>query len=100
MSRWADYLVSAVRYDPDRRITHAIQHADAEDGIGGGQKIDRETLSANLKKGLGYCTIFSGGQNWTRGDRINLVRAGGGYSIRTDLNKAGYDNLRLVPEIE
>ena len=100
MARWADYLISAVKLDSNRRIIQVRQHKDTGADIGEGEIIDRDALSTNLKKGLSYSTIFNSNSNWKKGDPINLIRVGSDYSIRTDSNKVEYDNLKFVSEIE
>lgn len=99
MGKWADYLISAVKYDADRRIIQVRQHPDSEE-IRDGELIDRQTLATNMKKGTTYCTIFISSSTWKRGDPINLIKAEGDYSIRTDSNKVKYDNLKFVTELE
>lgn len=100
MTRWADYLISAVRYDTNKKITHIKQHKDTGGEIGEGEVISRDILSTNLKKGITYCTIFNSNSSWKRGDPVNLIRTGSEYSVRTDSNKVEYDNLKFVSEIE
>ena len=100
MGQWADYLVSAVKYDSNRKIIHVIQHEDTGSDIGKGELVDRDSLATNLKKGISYSTIFNGNSSWRKGDPINFIRVGGIYSIRTDSNKVEYDNLKLLPEME
>ena len=100
MGQWADYLVSAAKYDSDKKIVQVIQHKDTADGIGKGELIGRDMLATNLKKGISYCTIFSGNSSWKKGDSINLIRIGSEYTIRTDSNKVEHDNLKMLPEIE
>ena len=100
MAKWADYLVSAVKYDDNRKIVQARQHEDTGSDIGDGQLVDRMTIANNLKKGRSYATVFSNDANWKLGDRIHLIRAGGEFSIRTDSNKVERDNLKYLPELE
>ena len=100
MGKWADYLISAAKYDENRRIVQVRQHNDTSEDIDNGEIVNRDILAANLKKGLKYCTIFNSNSTWKKGDPINLIRVGGEYSIRTDSNKVEYDNLKFVSEIE
>ena len=100
MGKWADFLVSGVKYDSNRKITQVIQHKDLDDIIGDGEVIDRATLATNLKSGLSYFTLFNGDSKWRLGDKINFIRVGGEYSIRTDKNKVEFDNLKFLPEIQ
>ena len=100
MTRWADYLISAVKYDSNKKIAQIKQHKDTGEDIGDGELINRDILSTNLKKGLTYCTIFNSNSSWKKGDPVNLIRTGSDYSIRTDSNKVEYDNLKFLSEIE
>lgn len=100
MTKWADYLVSAVKYDADKKITQVMQHKDIDGQISGGELVDRDTVTTNLKKGATYATIFNANSSWQIGDQIRLIRAGSAYSIRTDTNKVEYDNLKFLSEID
>lgn len=98
MAGWADYLLSAVEYGPDRRIVHARQHTDDGEQIGGGTVVDRTTIADNMKKGATYSTVFSGmGGSWRRGEPVRLAKSGGEYAIRTDSNRVMLDNLGMLP---
>ena len=99
MGKWADYLISAVKYDAEKKIIQIKQHADDGEDIGDGELVDRAALATNLKKGVTYFTVFNGNSKWTIGDPVNFIRVGGGYSIRTDLNKVKYDNLKMLLEM-
>ena len=64
MGRWADYLISAVKYNAENRIIQVRQHQDFGEKIGEGEIIDRETLTSNLKHGGGVAKaiVSKGGQ--------------------------------------
>ena len=100
MTKWADYLISAVKYDSNKKIIQVRQHKDTGETIEAGQLIDRTTLTDNLKKGMSYSTVFNSNSNWKIGDKIQCIRIGGDFSIRTDLNKVEFDNLKFLPEME
>ena len=100
MGQWADYLISAVKYDTNKKIVQAKQHRDSGDEIGKGELITRDELATNLKKGVRYSTIFNGNSNWKKGDSVHFIRVGSDYSIRTDSNKVEFDNLRMLPELD
>ena len=101
MAGWADYLLSAVRYDEDRRITGARQHADDGAQIGSGSTVDRRTIADNIRKGSTYATVFAGsGGTWRLGEPVRLHRSGGDYSIRIDSNRVMFDNLGMLPGLE
>jgi len=101
MAGWADYLLSAVQYGPDRMIVRARQHEDDGEQIGRGAMVDRRTIADNIKKGSTYSTVFAGtGGSWRRGEPVRLVRSGGGYAIRVDANRVMLDNLGMLPDVE
>lgn len=101
MAGWADYLLSAVRYGPGRRIAEAMQHADDGSQIGRGTAVDRSTIADNMRRGSTYATVFTGkGGTWRMGEPVRLLRSGGDYSIRIDSNKVMLDNLGALPEME
>lgn len=98
--KWADYLVTAVKYDEKRRITGVRQHKDDGGELGEGSIIDRSTLASNIKKGIKYTTVFSTKTKWRAGSAINCFRVGSEVSIRTDSNRVKYDLLSMLPELE
>ena len=94
MTEWADYLISAVRYDVDRKIVKVIQHDDKDGLVGEGVEVDRVTVASNIEKGKKYMTVYSGPKNtWQMGKTINAFKADGKYCIRIDKNKVASDNL-------
>ena len=94
MTEWADYLISAVRYDVDRKIVKVIQHDDKDGLVGEGVEVDRVTVASNMEKGKKYMTVYSGPKNtWQMGKTINAFKADGKYCIRIDKNKVASDNL-------
>ena len=98
--KWADFLISAVKYDANHKIVQARQHRDTGEKIEEGELVDRKTIETNLKHRKNYATIFSSNANWKLGEKIRIIRVNGENSIRTDSNKVEYDNLKFVTEIE
>ena len=44
MAKWANFLISAVRYSPDHKfITELLQHDDLDDSVSDGVIVKRET---------------------------------------------------------
>ena len=97
MTKWADFLISAVKYDSDRKISHVKTHQDTEDGLGKEEVIDRSTLANNLGK-YSYMTIFSGINTWKKGEKLKVFTHDGDFYIRTDNNKVNYDFLGQLVE--
>jgi len=99
MAKWADYLISAVRYSSDHRlITEMKQIEDTEDSVGKESVVDKSIVAENIKKRKTYMTIISEGSNWKKGSKVKIFNVDGGYYIRADNNKVSRDNLGPLPE--
>ena len=99
MVKWADFVISAVRYSPDHKyISELKQHPDNDGEIGEGQIMDRATVAANIKKGKKYSTVFNAGTNWKIGNEVRTFITDGEFFIRADKNKVARDNLGPLPE--
>ena len=100
MVKWADYLISEVRYSPDhKRILQVKQHEDLDGEVGEAEIVERHIVSSNIKKGKTYMTIHNGGsETWKRGERIRTFLVDGEYHIRADKNKVALDNLGMMNE--
>lgn len=99
MAKWADYLISAVRYSPDHRlITEMKQIEDTEDSVEQETVVGRSVVAANIKKRKTYMTIISEGANWKKGSKVKTFNVDGDYYIRADNNKVNRDNLGPLPE--
>ena len=51
MHKWADYLISKVKYDENHLVDIAIRHKDTLNGITPGKPIDRLSISSDIKNG-------------------------------------------------
>ena len=100
MTKWADYLISAVKYDSDRRIIQVRQHKDTGEAIGDGEIVDKATIASNINNGISYKTIFSSLSTWKLGDRVKTSRVDNDFCLRIDDNKVKHDNLGPLPELE
>jgi hypothetical protein len=100
MAKWAKFLISEVRYAPDRNRIHEVkQHQDMDGTVGEGEIVPRETVSSNLKKGFTCMTIHNGNsENWKKGDVVRTFIVEGEHFIRVDKNKVNRDNLGLLVE--
>ena len=100
MVKWAEYLISEVRYSPDhKRILQVKQHKDIDGEISEGEIVERDVISSNIKKGTTYMTIHNGSSTtWKRGYRVRAFRFDGDYYIRIDKNKVNLDNLGMLNE--
>lgn len=100
MTKWADFLISAVAYDSKHRILYVKQHKDTGESISDGVLADRNTIASNIANGISYVTIFSSNSTWKKGTNLRIYRIGGEYFIRTDGNKVRLDNLGHLLELE
>ena len=100
MVKWAEYLISEVRYSPDhKRILQVKQHNDLDGEVSEGEIVERDVVSANIKKGITYMTIHNGSSTtWKRGYRVRAFIVDGDYYIRVDKNKVNLDNLGMLNE--
>jgi hypothetical protein len=100
LGKWANHLISAIRYSTDHKyITELVQHDDEEDHIGEGIIVKKQDVAAAIKKGKRYMTIYNSNDNWKIGEKIKVFLVDGEVFIRTDKNKVNRDNLGLLPEI-
>ncbi len=100
MKKWADYLISEVRYDKNHLISMAKRHKDTETGISKGDLVDRIKISSDIANGLYYITIYNRISTWKKGNKIHFFRIHGQPYLRIDANKVSQDYLGDIPEIE
>ena len=98
--RWADFLISAVRYTADRnRISKARVHEDLGTTVGHPFEESRSDVIKKLEAGKTYCTIIqSTSGNWKKGQTVHVAVVDGDKFIRTDRNSVKQDNLGELPE--
>ena len=98
MAKWADYLISEVKYGKNHMIEQAKQHTDSGEEISDGTLVERSTISHNIKNGKSYKTIFHSLKGWKSGDDLYLIRVSGDHFIRTDKNNDDRDFFRSIPK--
>ena len=102
MCKWADYLISAIRYENDMRknfIAYLKVHKDTGEEVGAGSTWSREEVIKALCDGKTFFTIlksYSGG--WEKGTPVALVTRNG-RSIITDTDYTELDNLTNLQEL-
>ncbi len=100
MGKWANHLISAIRFSPDHKyITELVQHDDEDDSISEGTIVKKLDVTDAIKKGKSYMTIYNSKDNWKIGEEIHSFMVEGEVFIRADKNKVSRDNLGLLPEI-
>ncbi|MCB2141249.1 DUF3892 domain-containing protein [bacterium] len=101
MAKWADYCISAVRYNEDE--THIVKvkvHADEGETIGSASEWKREDVVSAIERGNTLITILENadGKKWVIGQEVHIIKMNGNKFIRTDKNATASDNLENLPE--
>ena len=97
MAKWADYVITRVRFNSAGTHIDEVEVADdGESGIGAKRREKRATVIANLKARKTYVTAppskTEPGQV-TKGASVNVVVVNGSEYLRSDANKTARDNL-------
>ena len=100
MSKWADYLISAVAYDPGRQIISLKRHKDHGDSIGSGEITDKVSVASDINNGISYMTVYSTLSNWKLGQKIRAPRVDSTICLRIDDNRVKYDNLGSIQKLD
>jgi hypothetical protein len=100
MSKWADYGISAVKYNfAHTHIDRVRVHADNGETIGASLEQARTEVVAAIKKGTTYVTIFKGSEGkWNKGQPIYIIKVNNVEYIKTVDNGKAEDNLENLPE--
>ena len=96
MEKWADFLISEVKYGSNHQIEQVKVHTEDENGIGQPTIVDRSIISHNIKNGKSYKTIFRSLKGWKLGEAVQVNRVDGDSFIRIDKNKTEQDFLGSV----
>ena len=99
-TKWADYLISAVRYNYDgSHIDQVRSHPDNGATVGAGTEVTRAQVVRLLESGSTFVTItWSPTSNsWNRGAEVRVVTISGEKFIRTDRDATKRDNLGQLP---
>jgi len=102
MSKWADYLISAIRYENEMQksvITYLKVHQDTGEEVGAGSTWSRNEVINALYDGKTFYTIqksISG--EWKRGAHVALVTKNG-KAVITDNEYTDLDYLSDIQEL-
>ena len=99
-AKWADYLISAVRYNPaGTHIDEVLAHEDRGETVGSGISANRAEVVRALEIGTTFMTIFMGPDSrWIKGASVGTVTIEGEKYIRTDADRTKKDNLDRLPQ--
>jgi hypothetical protein len=100
VSKWADYGISAVRFNSAHtHIDRVRAHPDNDDTIGAAAEYARADIIAAIKKGTSFVTIFKGSDGrWNKGQPVYIIKINGTEYIKTVDNGKAVDNLDNLPE--
>lgn len=100
MSKWADYGISAVKYNAAHtHIDKVGAHLDNGDTIGAYSEVARVDVVAAIRQGTTFVTIFkSTDGKWQKGQPVYIIKVKGVDYIKTVDNGKEADNLENLPE--
>ncbi|HML23354.1 MAG TPA: DUF3892 domain-containing protein [Aggregatilinea sp.] len=100
MAKWADYGISAVRYNNARtHIDLLMVHVDNGDTIAIGKEWKRSDVVLEIERKRTFVTIpKNNDEKYIRGEDVRIVVINGVKYLRTDNNNTPSDNLGSLPE--
>lgn len=101
MNKWADYLISAVRYADQQQgyITYVKVHEDQTRKIGKGYTWNRDEIIEALTAGKSLMTIYKKETgDWIKGLVVNLIKKNGAVFI-SDTKESSTDHLSGVQKL-
>ncbi|MEN6411841.1 MAG: DUF3892 domain-containing protein [Veillonellales bacterium] len=101
MAKWADYLISAVRYDTSsngRHISHFRVHSDGGESVGTATTWTKNQVVVSINSGQSFKTIYKKADEWHMGEDVRGIVIDDEYFLRTDANRIKADNLGELPE--
>lgn len=102
MSKWADYLISAIRYENEMRknaIAYLKVHQDNGEEVGAGSTWTKDEVINAMYDGKTFYTILkSNSGEWKKGANVALVTKNGN-AIITDNEYTELDYLADLQEL-
>jgi len=98
MSDWANYIITAVRYEGSR-IEKVKRRRESGGDLSEPIEVPREAVAQDLEFDVSYCTaIRNEDGEWERGDDVEAFEFDGELFIRTEEGENKADNLEGLPE--
>ena len=99
MTKWADYGISRVKYNPGHTAIIEVEaRVDSGTSIGDAQRFARQTVVDVIERGTTFVTIYMRDGQWHRGEDVRVFKVGAEKYLRTDRNAIRGDNLGELPE--
>lgn len=100
MEKWADYLISAVQFNPERTHINKLKIApDDGDGVGAFLIYERQRIVSAIKSGTTFSTIYkNGNEKWIKGKDVIVVEINEVEYLKTIADDKLVDNLDNLPE--
>ena len=102
MSKWADYLISAIRYENEEKnilFSYLKVHQDNGVEIGSGSTWTREEVIDAMYNGKTFYTILkSNSGEWKKGSIVSLITKNG-KTVLTDNEYTDLDYLADLQEL-
>jgi hypothetical protein len=97
--KWADYLITAVRFNAAGTHIEAVQtRADNGDTAGAAHEATRGQVVASIEGGYTFCTATKAANgNWSKGAAVKIVVIHGEKFIKTKADGTKADNLDYLP---
>jgi hypothetical protein len=100
VSKWADYVITAVGYNVNN--THIVEveiRPDTGTTIGQPSRESRARVVQAIMGGTTFVTAFMRDGKWNKGEDVRAVRIGNDVFLRTDSNAVRADNLGELPRL-
>ena len=102
MSKWANYGISAVKFNLEgTRVEKVVAQLDLETIFGTPSEFSRGEIVAAVKKNLSFITIFTRPDGkWKKGQIVRLATINGHEYLKTVDDQGEVDRLDGLPEIQ
>jgi len=99
MTQWADYGISAVRYDAAHTHIDRVRiHQDNGGTFEPPTEHECAVIVEVIKEGITFITIPQANGQWQKGQPVYVIRVNGVEYIKTVDNGLPRDNLENLPE--
>jgi hypothetical protein len=97
-TKWADYIITAVRFNSTNTHIEAVQiRADNGDTVGTVSEATRSQIVNSIESGTTFCTATSAGDKWHKGAAVKVVVIDNQKFIKTKADNSKADNLDNLP---